>query len=172
MSMNEQIYQISLKTTEGLETTLNPYKGKVLLIVNTASECGFTSQYAEMEELYKQYKHLGLEVLAFPSNDFGKQEPLEGNNIASFCTSRFRTTFPIFDKISVKGKQAHPLYKYLSDKNLNGQIGIPPRWNFHKYLIGKNGKLVDYFLPFTKPNASKIKKAIERCLLEKVTINP
>lgn len=167
--MNKSIYNFSVKTIEGIENSLAIYKGKVLLIVNTASECGFTSQYAEMEELYKKYQPNGFEILAFPSNDFGKQEPLEGENILSFCATHFRTTFPIFDKITVKGQLAHPLYKYLSDKKQNGVIGMPPKWNFHKYLIDRNGKIVDYFLPFTKPNATKIQKAIEKCLLDKMT---
>jgi glutathione peroxidase len=140
------------------------YKGKVLLIVNTASECGFTPQYEDLEAVYQLYKNKGFEVLAFPSNDFGGQEPLNGNEIQQFCSVKFHTTFPIFDKIHVKGKNANPLYSFLSNKSQNGNVNIAPKWNFQKYLIDKNGHVIDYYLSTTSPTSAKVKKAIEALL--------
>ena len=160
----QNIYSINVKTIEGNEVLLSKYKGKVLLIVNTASECGFTPQYKDLEELYLQYKDKGFEILAFPSNDFGKQEPLNGKEIQNFCTLNYKITFTLFDKIHVKGKEMAPLYHFLSDKKMNGHLNSKPRWNFHKYLINKNGEVVDYFYSFTKPTSSKIKKTIDRLL--------
>jgi glutathione peroxidase len=146
------------------EVQLNMYKGKVLLIVNTASECGFTPQYEDLEAVYQLYKNKGFEVLAFPSNDFGGQEPLNGNEIQQFCSVKFHTTFPIFDKIHVKGKNANPLYSFLSNKSQNGNVNIAPKWNFQKYLIDKNGHVIDYYLSTTSPTSAKVKKAIEALL--------
>jgi glutathione peroxidase len=165
------IYQFTLNDALGQPIDLSAYQGKVVLIVNTASECGFTPQYRELEELYKTYKEKGFELLAFPSNDFGGQEPLNGEEIVQFCSMKFRTTFPVFEKVKVKGKQATPLYQFLGDKSLNGRVGMPPKWNFHKYLINRNGQVVDYYLSFTKPTSSKIKNAIEKCLREELPAN-
>ncbi|MFN4083062.1 MAG: glutathione peroxidase [Bacteroidia bacterium] len=158
------IYDIKVKDLAGNEISLDAYKGKVLLIVNTASECGFTPQYRDLEILYKTYKDRGFEVLAFPSNDFGGQEPLMGEEIQHFCSEKYKTTFPVFDKVKVKGEFAHPLFKYLSDKKQNGKISTSPKWNFHKYLIDKNGRVVDYYLSITSPTSSRITKAIEKLL--------
>jgi glutathione peroxidase len=158
------VYQFTVKDLSGHEVSLNEYKGKVLLIVNTASECGFTPQYRELEDLYKTYRDRGFEILAFPSNDFGGQEPLEGEAIARFCENKYNVTFPIFEKIKVKGEFAHPLFKYLSDKKQNGKVGSSPKWNFHKYLVDRNGRVVDYYLSITNPTSSKVKKAIEKLL--------
>jgi glutathione peroxidase len=143
---------------------MDTFQNKVLLIVNTASECGFTPQYKELEELYKQYQEKGFEVLAFPSNDFGKQEPLNGKEIGEYCSIHFRTTFPLFEKVKVVGINALPLYQFLSNKKQNGKVNIAPKWNFQKYLVNRKGEVVDYFLPFTKPTSPAIKKAIERLL--------
>jgi glutathione peroxidase len=156
------VYDFQVKTLEGKDVSLKDYRGKVLLIVNTASECGFTPQYRDLELLYREYKHQGFEVLAFPSNDFGGQEPLEGMEIDAFCSKNYETSFPIFDKVTVKGKQAHPLFEYLSNKSENGSVNIAPKWNFQKYLISKDGKVVDFYLPTTSPTASRLKKAIEK----------
>ncbi|MES2778548.1 MAG: glutathione peroxidase [Bacteroidota bacterium] len=158
------IYSFSVQNIEGDLVELSQYKGKVLLIVNTASECGFTPQYKELEELYKLYKDKGFEILAFPSNDFGKQEPLEGKNLKEFCDMHFRITFPLFDKVTVTGFRAIPLFQFLSTKQLNGKVNISPKWNFQKYLINRNGEVVDYFFPFTRPTSGSIRKAIERLL--------
>jgi glutathione peroxidase len=160
----QNIYSFKVKNIEGEEISLSTYKGKVLLIVNTASQCGFTPQYKELEDLYKLYKDKNFVLLAFPSNDFGNQEPLNGKDIQEFCTQNYKTTFPIFDKIHVKGKDANILYEFLSQKKLNGHLSSTPKWNFHKYLINKNGEVVDYFYSFTKPASRKIKKSIEKLL--------
>ncbi len=158
------IYPIEVKHIEGEMIPLSNFKNKVLLIVNTASECGFTPQYAELETLYRRYRDMGFVVLAFPCNDFGKQEPLAGKELEQFCELQFRTTFPVFEKVTVKGAKAHPLFKFLASKTLNGKLNSTPRWNFHKYLINRKGEVVDYFFPFTKPTSDTICKAIEELL--------
>jgi glutathione peroxidase len=158
------IQQFKVKLINGSEKNLSDYNGKVLLIVNTASGCGFTPQLKELQQLRAELGNENFEVLAFPSNDFGRQEPLEGAAISTFCEVNYGVTFPVFDKIMVRGEHAHPLYKFLSDKKLNGQLTSTPRWNFHKYLVDKDGVVVDYFFPFTKPLSSKIKKQIQRLL--------
>jgi glutathione peroxidase len=161
---SKSVHNFKVHDLSGKEVQLNMYKGKVLLIVNTASECGFTPQYEDLEAVYQLYKNKGFEVLAFPSNDFGGQEPLNGNEIQQFCSVKFHTTFPIFDKIHVKGKNANPLYSFLSNKSQNGNVNIAPKWNFQKYLIDKNGHVIDYYLSTTSPTSAKVKKAIEALL--------
>ena len=163
---NPLVYQFDVQQINGEEKSLSDYKDKVLLIVNTASQCGFTPQLKDLVELKTRFKDKDFEILAFPSNDFGGQEPLEGEAIVTFCES-FGANFPIFDKIRVRGPYAHPLYKFFSDKKENGKLSSVPRWNFHKFLIDKEGKVTDFFYPFTKPNSSKIKKKIERLLADK-----
>jgi len=162
--MENTIYQFSANTLQNKPVSLSEYKDKVILIVNTASECGFTPQYQGLEELYQEFKDKGLVVLGFPSNDFGGQEPLEGKEIESFCSINYGVSFPIFEKSKVKGKEASDLFKFLSDKKQNGNVNISPKWNFQKYLINKNGEVVDYFLSTTTPNSGKIKRAIEKLL--------
>jgi len=163
---NPLVYQFDVQQINGEEKSLSDYKDKVLLIVNTASQCGFTPQLKDLVDLKTRFKDKDFEILAFPSNDFGGQEPLDGEAIVSFCES-FGANFPIFDKIRVRGPYAHPLYKFFSDKKENGKLSSVPRWNFHKFLIDKEGKVTDFFYPFTKPNSSKIKKKIERLLADK-----
>jgi glutathione peroxidase len=163
---NPLVYQFDVQQINGEDKSLSDYKDKVLLIVNTASQCGFTPQLKDLVELKTRFKDKDFEILAFPSNDFGGQEPLDGEAIVSFCES-FGANFPIFDKIRVRGPYAHPLYKFFSDKKENGKLSSVPRWNFHKFLIDKEGKVTDFFYPFTKPNSSKIKKKIERLLADK-----
>jgi len=162
---NSAIHQFSVTNIEGDTVELSRYKGKVLLIVNTASECTFTSQFKDLEELYNQYRDQGFEILAFPSNDFGKQEPLEGKKLEEFCRFTFRTTFPVFEKVHVKGRNASPLYKFLSNKDQNGKVNVGPKWNFQKYLVNQDGEVCDFFLPFTKPTSASIKTAIEKLLV-------
>lgn len=163
--MNERsVYQFTVQHLDGEELNLLEYKNKVLLIVNIASDCGFTPQLKDLEILRKEFQYEDFEILAFPSNDFGGQEPLEGIAISDFCKKNYGVTFPVFDKIRVRGSYAHPLYKFLADKKLNGHVGASPRWNFHKYLIDRNGEPLDFFYPFTKPNSSRIKKKINKLL--------
>ena len=160
----KNIYQFTVDTIKGEEICLKRYEGKVLLIVNTASECGFTPQLKELEELRKDFDSEKFEILAFPSNDFGQQEPLENDAISKFCVINYHTHFTIFKKTRVRGDYASPLYKFLSDKNLNGHVNAAPRWNFHKYLVNSKGEVVDYFFPFTKPNSARVKKKIQKLL--------
>ncbi|HEK20540.1 MULTISPECIES: glutathione peroxidase [unclassified Mucilaginibacter] len=157
------IYQFTVNKINGEEIPLSQYSNKVLLIVNTASQCGFTPQLQDLAELKTIFADTDFEVLAFPSNDFGQQEPLDGAAIEAFCHN-YGTNFNIFEKMRVRGPHAHPLYKFLADKKANGKVNAKPRWNFHKYLIDKEGCVVDFFYPFTKPTSSKIKKKIQRLL--------
>lgn len=161
--IDNSIYQFNVETLDGEEISLSEYKDKVLLIVNTASECGFTPQIKELTELKEQFDGKDFEILAFPSNDFGGQEPLEGNEIATFCEIQ-KINYPVFGKIRVRGPYAHPLYKFFTNKKENGKINSVPRWNFHKFLINKSGIATDFFYPFTKPTSSKIRKRIVRLL--------
>jgi glutathione peroxidase len=149
----------------GLEESLSAYKNKVLLIVNTASQCGFTPQMKDLVELKNEFAGLDFEILAFPSNDFGGQEPLEGAGIIQFCEN-YGSNFHVFDKIRVRGPYAHPLYKFFADKKQNGVLSSVPRWNFHKFLVNRLGVVTDFFYPFTKPTSSKIRKKIGRLVNE------
>jgi len=168
MNSTKTVYPFKVKLLNGMEKILSDFKGKVVMIVNTASGCGFTPQLKELQELRDEYADKGFEVLGFPSNDFGGQEPLDGVAINDFCEINFGVKFPIFEKTMVRGELAHPLFKFLGDKKLNGNVSSTPRWNFHKYMINKNGEVVDYFFPFTKPSSSKVKKKIQRLLDEKI----
>ena len=162
MSENS-VYQFNVQTLDGEEISLSEYKDKVLLIVNTASACGFTPQLKDLAALKEQFKLEQFEILAFPSNDFGGQEPLEGAAIATFCEN-YGSNFPVFDKIRVRGPYAHPLYQFFNDRKRNGKLKSIPRWNFHKFLIDKTGKVVDFYYPFTKPTSAKIRKKVNRLL--------
>ena len=139
------------------------YQGKVILVVNTASFCGFTSQYEGLEKLYAKYKDRGLVVLGFPSNDFGQQEPGSNKDIADFCKNTYDVKFPMFAKSSVSGSNPNPLFKMLIAKT-----GTTPKWNFYKYLIDRNGNVVDAFSSMTKPTSSSITNQIEKLLGEKI----
>ncbi|MCC8423856.1 glutathione peroxidase [Mucilaginibacter sp. UR6-11] len=162
MSTNS-IYQFNVQKISGQEISLSDYKNKVLLIVNTASECGFTPQLKDLAALKNEFAGQDFEILSFPSNDFGGQEPLEGDAIAAFCEN-YGANFPIFEKIRVRGPYADPLYKFFADKKQNGRLSSVPRWNFHKFLIDRNGEVTDFYYPFTNPTSSKIKKKISRLL--------
>jgi glutathione peroxidase len=161
--IDNNIYQFNVKKLNGEDVSLAEYENKVLLIVNTASQCGFTPQLKELAELKDKFGGEGFEILAFPSNDFGGQEPLDGEELASFCEIQ-RVNYPVFEKIRVRGPYTHPLYKFFSEKKSNGKLSSVPRWNFHKFLIDKSGKVVDFYFPFTKPTSSKIRKRIARLL--------
>jgi glutathione peroxidase len=163
----ESIYQFNLKKLNVEEISLSEFSGQVLLIVNTASQCGFTPQLAELVQLKNKYKETDFEILALPSNDFGGQEPLEGAAIATFCEN-FGANYPVFDKIKVRGPYAHPLYAYFGDKKQNGKFRSVPRWNFHKFLIGRNGMVADFYYPFVNPLSSRICKQIDRLLIQPV----
>ncbi len=147
------IYDFKVKTINGEETTLEQYKGKVLLIVNVASKCGYTPQYDGLETLYKKYKDQGLVVLGFPCNQFGSQEPGSEAEIQNFCRVNFGVTFPMFSKINVNGEETHPLYRYLKSEQ-PGILGTEAiKWNFTKFLVDKEGNVVKRFGSSTKPQA-------------------
>jgi glutathione peroxidase len=156
------VYDFSATSIDGKARKLADYKGKVLLVVNTASKCGFTPQYAGLEAIYKQYKDRGFAVLGFPSNQFGAQEPGPDDQIAEFCEMNYGVSFPMFSKVDVNGENAHPLFKHLTSekKGLLGSEAI--KWNFTKFLIGKDGKVIDRYAPTTKPE--DIAKDIEKAL--------
>lgn len=156
------LYDIQIKTSAGEMQSMSQYKGQVLLIVNTASECGFTPQYDGLETLHRKFKTKGFTVLAFPCNQFGAQEPGTDNEIAQFCALKFNTTFPVFAKIEVNGANAHPLFEHLkkSKKGLLGTEGI--KWNFTKFLVNKEGEVVGRFAPNAEP--SSLEKEISALL--------
>jgi len=158
------IYDFNVKTIDSKEISMSEYKGKVLLIVNVASECGFTPQYAGLEKLYQIYKGEGLKVLGFPSNQFANQEPLGNEKIKFFCQGTYDVHFDMFSKIDVNGEKAAPLYNYLKHEQ-GGFLWMDSiKWNFTKFLVDREGKVVDRYAPSTKPES--IKEAIEK-LLEK-----
>ncbi len=154
------IHSISANSIDGEEVSLATYKGKVLLIVNVASQCGFTPQYKDLQKLYETYRSRGLEVLGFPSNDFGGQEPGSNAEIKKFCSSKFGVSFPMFSKIRTKGSEAHPLYQLL----VSSTGGTPVGWNFEKFLVGRDGLVVERFDSSTKPFDSELTEAIEKVL--------
>ncbi|MEK4464532.1 glutathione peroxidase [Paenibacillus sp. FSL H8-0315] len=145
------IYDFEVNTLKGEEKSLSKYKGKVLLVVNTASKCGFTPQYKGLQEVYEKFKDRGFEVLGFPSNQFAGQEPGESDEIAEYCEINYGVTFPMFEKIDVKGDEAHPLFKYLS-KEAPGVLGSKSvKWNFTKFLVDQDGRVLKRFAPKTTP---------------------
>ena len=146
------LYEISVPTSNGQEQSLSIYQGKVLLIANTASKCGFTDQYQEMEELYRRYSDKGLVILAFPCNQFLNQEPGTDAEIQQFCLLNYGVTFPVFAKIDVNGETAHPLFRYLTEQS-PGWFGKAIRWNFTKFLIDSDGNVRHRYAPITKPHA-------------------
>jgi glutathione peroxidase len=156
------IYDFSVTTLEGQPLSLSTYKNKVLLIVNTASQCGFTPQYQGLQVLYDKYANQGLEVLGFPCNQFGQQEPGSASDIQSFCETRFGVKFPLFQKVDVNGKDAHPLFQYLT-KAAPGLFGTETvKWNFTKFLVDRNGKVIERYASMAKPE--DLDKAIQKLL--------
>ena len=150
-----------MKNISGNEVDLSQYKGKVLLIVNTASECGLTPQYEELQAMHDKYADKGLKVLGFPSNQFGKQEPGSDADIAKFCSDNYKVKFDMFSKIEVNGENAAPLYKHLKAADTKPQPAGEISWNFEKFVIGKNGQVVARFAPRTAPDAPEVIKTIE-----------
>ena len=158
------VYDFTLKNIDGKEASLAEYRGKVLLLVNVASRCGLTPQYEGLEKVYLKYKDRGLVILGFPANNFGGQEPGTNEEIKSFCSLKYNVTFPMFAKISVKGEDIHPLYKYLTDKQSDPQFGGDIKWNFNKFLIGRDGKIIGRFEPPVKPESPEVTQAIDKAL--------
>jgi glutathione peroxidase len=148
-------YDFKVKTLEGKDFDFSSLKGKKVMIVNTASKCGNTPQYKDLEEVYEKYQD-DLVILGFPANNFMNQEPGSAEEIRNFCTEKYGVTFPMMEKISVKGSDIHPLYKWLTTKEKNGVMDSEVKWNFQKYLIDENGKLVDVIDPKEKPSSDKV----------------
>jgi glutathione peroxidase len=161
----ESIYDLKLKDIDGKDTSLSAYKGKVLLIVNVASKCGYTKQYTGLEAIQQKFQKQGFTVLGFPCNQFGGQEPGTNEEIKQFCSSQFNVTFPLFDKLDVNGNKRAPLYTTLAGKEspFPGDI----KWNFNKFLIGKDGKILKRFDSGVKPDSEELTKAIEAALAVK-----
>lgn len=157
--MNTQFYQFEAKSLQGKTVKMEAYKGKTVLVVNTASKCGLTPQFEGLEELYKKYQDKGLVILGFPCNQFANQEPGDEKSISEGCMINYGVTFPMFSKIDVNGDSAHPLYKYLKSE-LGGILGSKIKWNFTKFLIDAEGNSVKRFAPTTKPE--KIEKYLEK----------
>ena len=155
----QNAYDFEFVSIDGESFSLNQYDGKVLLIVNTASYCGFTKQYNALQKLWDRYHQKGLVVIGIPSNNFGAQEPGQEGEVKEFCETTFGINFPMTTKEDVKGENAHPFYKWLKS-----EYGKTPKWNFHKYLITPDGTLANSFLSLTKPQSNKVKKAIENVL--------
>jgi glutathione peroxidase len=145
-------------TLDGKDQALSEYGGKVVLVANTASECGFTPQYAGLEQVWRDYRERGLVVLGFPSNEFGRQEPGSAEEIRALCDSRFHVTFPMFAKIETKGDGQSPVFAFLTARHPK------PRWNFYKYLVGRDGQVIDYFVSLTKPDSRRVRRKIETAL--------
>lgn len=161
---NKGIYTFTMKTIDGTEKPLAKYKGNVLLVVNVASFCGYTPQYKDLEAVYEKYKNKGFQILAFPANNFGEQEPGSDKEIKEFCEMNYKVTFDMFSKISVKGEDQHPLYQYITKESpFPGDV----KWNFQKYLVDKHGNIVAMFPSKIKPTDSEFIQKLETLLKEK-----
>ena len=158
------IYDFTLKDIDHKEVNLGQYRGKVVLVVNVASRCGFTPQYEGLQKVYLKYKDRGFVILGFPANNFMSQEPGSDEEIKTFCSTKYNVTFPIFSKISVKGDDIHPLYKFLTSKETNPEFGGDIKWNFSKFLLDKSGKVIARFEPKVTPESETMIQAIEKAL--------
>ncbi|MFA8435126.1 MAG: glutathione peroxidase [Marinifilaceae bacterium] len=152
----KSLYDFKVTTIDGKPFDLSQLKGKKVLIVNTASKCGLTPQYKDLESLYKQYNQNNFIIIGFPANNFMNQEPGSDKEIKEFCSKNYGVSFPMMSKISVKGKDIHPLYSWLTQKSQNGKMDSKVKWNFQKYLIDEKGQLVDVVFPREKPTSDKI----------------
>lgn len=161
------VLDFTMKNIDGQDVRLSSYQGEVLLIINVASECGYTPQYEGLEKAFRQYKDRGLRILAFPANNFGGQEPGTNAEIKQFCRTKYDVSFELFSKVSVKGDDKCPLYAYLTDKDRNGAFGGEIKWNFQKFLVDRKGKVVARFEPADEPQGPKVSAAIEKALAEK-----
>ena len=158
---NKLAYDFKFNDLDGSELNLKKFKGKVIVIINVASQCGFTKQYDDMQKVWDKYRDKEVIMLGIPSNDFGKQEPGNNEEIKNFCDAKFGITFPMTEKVSVKGENAHPFYIWARENH--GKTAIP-KWNFHKIIIGKDGKVIDTFTSMTNPSSKKFIKSLEGAL--------
>ncbi|HNE86959.1 MAG TPA: glutathione peroxidase [Chitinophagales bacterium] len=163
--MKNSISTFKVKKANQKEINLSDYQGKVLMIVNTASKCGLTPQFEQLEQLYQEFKDQGFEILGFPSNDFAGQEPNSAEDAEQFCQLNYGVSFPIMEKIHVKkGANQHELFKFLGNNTPGPNLLTHPKWNFQKYLINKNGEVIDYYIPTTEPTSEKVKDKIRALL--------
>lgn len=163
----KSIYDFTVKDIDGKDVKLKQYKGKVALVVNTASKCGYTPQYQGLQAVYEKYKDKGFVILGFPANNFGAQEPGTNAEIKEFCESKYKVSFPMFAKISVKGEDQEPLYKFLTGKETNPEYAGDITWNFNKFLVDKKGKIIARFTSKDKPESETVMQAIEKALAQK-----
>lgn len=163
LGLTNSIYDISVTTIDNETVSLKKYEGKVLLIVNTASKCGFTPQYEDLEKVYERFKDRGFVVLGFPSNDFGAQEPGSAEEIKKFCKANYGVSFPLFKKNPVTGDDIQPLYKYLTTQTSN-EVNGSIKWNFTKFLVNRKGEVVDRYSPMTPPSRKTVTDSIEKLL--------
>ena len=166
-STNKKVYDYELQDIDGHPAPLAAYRGKVLVLVNVASQCGYTPQYSALETLYEKYKDRGLVIVGIPANNFGAQEPGSNEEIKHFCVRKYHVTFPMMSKVSVKGEDKAPLYQFLTDSSVNAQTGGEIRWNFTKFLFDKNGRPVARFEPAVAPDSPEVLAAIEKALESK-----
>jgi glutathione peroxidase len=164
MPGEKTVYDFTLKTIDGAPAPLSSFKGKVVLLVNVASKCGFTPQYTALEATYEKYKDRGFVIVGIPANNFGSQEPGTDAEIKSFCTSKYNVTFPMMSKISVKGDDKAPLYQFLTDTEANPKTGGEIKWNFTKFLVGPDGKVIARFESPVKPDSPELTSAVESAL--------
>ena len=158
------IYDFKMSDIDNNPVTFEKFRNKVLLIVNVASKCGFTPQYKGLQELYQEFKEDGFSILGFPANNFLSQEPGTNGEIKQFCSIKYNISFPVFSKISVKGKDISPLYTFLTEKDTNPGFSGTIKWNFTKFLVDRTGNIVDRFPPMTRPDSKKVKKRIGQLL--------
>ena len=158
-SYDKLAYDFNFVSIEGSSLNLSKFKGKIIIVINVASKCGFTNQYKDMQQIWEKYKNKGVVILGVPSNDFGQQEPENNEDIKKFCETNFGISFPMTEKVSVKGSNAHPFYNWAKKNYGNSAV---PKWNFHKIIINKNGKIENTFSSFTKPTSKKFISALEK----------
>ena len=158
------VYDFTLKNSKGRDVKLEEFRGKVVMLVNVASKCGYTPQYDGLQKIYERYREQGFTILGFPANNFGAQEPGTDEEIQEFCRINYGVTFPVFAKISVKGDDKHPLYKYLTERETNPEFAGEIKWNFNKFLVGRDGRIVARFDSADKPEDAKVTQAIEQAL--------
>lgn len=164
MAADKTVYDFTLNAIDGQPAPLAAYKGKVVLLVNVASRCGYTPQYTALESIYEKYKGQGFVIVGIPANNFGAQEPGTNAEIKTFCTSKYNVTFPMMAKVSVKGEDTTPLYQFLTDKATNPQTSGEIKWNFTKFLIGPDGHILARFEPAVTPDSPQVTSAIEKAL--------
>lgn len=166
MAADKSVYDFTLNSIDGQPTSLGTYKGKVVLLVNVASRCGFTPQYTALEAVYEKYKDRGFVIVGIPANNFGAQEPGTNQEIKTFCQTKYSVTFPMMSKVSVKGDNKTPLYQFLTDTTANLQTGGEIKWNFTKFLIGPDGRVLARFEPAVTPDSPEVTAAIEKAIAQ------